>query len=263
MPRANRHYIPGLVWHITHRCHNRDFLLRFARDRRRWLYWLFEAKKRYGLKVLNYALTSNHIHLLLQDGSRRTVISTSMDLIAGRTAQEYNQRKKRRGAYWEDRYHATAIESGSHLIRCMVYIDLNMVRAGVVKHPSEWAFCGYNEIQNPRPRYNIIHWPSLLNQFDMKDRRKLKQFYRKCVENTLGKQERTRDSRWSESVAVGSKEFVEWTTLALGIKVNKRRAEESAKGGENNRTKTWILHEKGGIYCYDFDRKNRFISPKR
>ena len=49
MPRANRHYIPGCVWHITHRCHKREFLLKFARDRRRWLRWLFEAKKRYAM----------------------------------------------------------------------------------------------------------------------------------------------------------------------------------------------------------------------
>jgi hypothetical protein len=40
------------VWHITHRCHQRKFLLKFARDRRRYLYWLFEAKKRFGLSVL-------------------------------------------------------------------------------------------------------------------------------------------------------------------------------------------------------------------
>ncbi len=37
-----------------------EFLLRFARDRRRWLRWLFEAKKRYGACLLNYAVTSNH-----------------------------------------------------------------------------------------------------------------------------------------------------------------------------------------------------------
>ena len=29
MPRANRHYIPGYVWHITHRCHKKEFLLKF------------------------------------------------------------------------------------------------------------------------------------------------------------------------------------------------------------------------------------------
>ena len=85
-----------------------------------------------------------------------------MQLIAGRTGQEYNQRKNRKGAFWEDRYHATAVESGSHLIQCLVYIDLNMVRAGVISHPEEWPFSGYNEIQRPRERYGLIDHDRLI-----------------------------------------------------------------------------------------------------
>ena len=152
MARANRHYIPGQVWHITHRCHKKEFLLKFARDRRRWYHWLFEAKKRFGLQVLNFVATSNHIHLLVVD-SEPEVIAKSLQLIAGRTGQEFNKRKERKGAYWEDRYHATAVEENEHLIRCLIYIDLNMVRAGVVSHPSEWEMNGYNEIQSPPERY--------------------------------------------------------------------------------------------------------------
>jgi hypothetical protein len=37
-----RHHIPEQVWHITHRCYKKEFLLKFARDRRRWHSWLFE-----------------------------------------------------------------------------------------------------------------------------------------------------------------------------------------------------------------------------
>jgi hypothetical protein len=62
LARAKRHYIPGYVWHITHRCHKRDFLLKFAKDRHRWLQWLYEAGKRYNLVILNCVVTSNHIH---------------------------------------------------------------------------------------------------------------------------------------------------------------------------------------------------------
>ena len=61
----------------------------------------------------------------------------SIKLIAGRTGQEFNHRKARKGTYREGRYHATAVENGDHLIKCIVYIDFNMVRAGVVKHPGE------------------------------------------------------------------------------------------------------------------------------
>ena len=86
MPRANRYFVPGHLWHITHRCHERVFLLKFAKDRKRWRYWLFEARKRYGLCVLNYIVTSNHIHLLVKD-TADAVIPKSLQLIAGRTAQ--------------------------------------------------------------------------------------------------------------------------------------------------------------------------------
>ncbi len=106
-------------------------------------------------------VTSNHVHLLVVDTGKRDVIPESMKLVAGRTAQEYNQRKNRKGAYWEDRYHAIAVESGEHLAQCMVYIDTNMVRAGVVSHPSLWSFSGYNDIQEPRRKNILIYYKKL------------------------------------------------------------------------------------------------------
>ena len=41
---------------------------------------------------------------------------------------------------WEDRYHCTMVEDGEHLWNCIEYVDLNMVRAGVVSHPVEWTW---------------------------------------------------------------------------------------------------------------------------
>jgi putative transposase len=61
MPRANRYFTYGNIWHITHRCHKKDFLLKFKKDRLSWIHWLFEAKKRYGISILNCIATSNHI----------------------------------------------------------------------------------------------------------------------------------------------------------------------------------------------------------
>ena len=52
--------------------------------------------KRYNLTILDYTVTSNHIHLLVIDDGKRDVIPKSIQLVAGRTGQEYNQRKKRK-----------------------------------------------------------------------------------------------------------------------------------------------------------------------
>lgn len=222
MPRANRYFLPGFIWHITHRCHKKDFLLKFSRDRERWIAWLFEAKKRYGLCVLNYVVTSNHIHLLVKDTGENTIAS-SMQLVAGRTAQEYNQRKQRRGAFWEDRYHATAVASDAHFLKCLVYIDLNMVRAGVVKHPSAWQHGGYQEIQHPRKRYRIIDIPALLELAGCNDIQLLQHRHDQWLSKELAKDTPTRDTAWTNSLAVGSEVFVTEVQKLLGIRANNRK----------------------------------------
>ena len=83
MPRANRYFLPGHVRHITHSCHKEEFFLKFAKDRKRWLHWLYEARKRFGLCVLDYIITSNHIHRMVCDRGQGE-IKNSMQLVASR-----------------------------------------------------------------------------------------------------------------------------------------------------------------------------------
>jgi len=224
MTRAKRHYIPGYTWHITHRCHKGDFLLKFARDKRRWIEWLYQSKKRYqGLSVLNYMVTSNHIHLLVSDTEGHHPIPDSIKLVAGRTAQEYNMRKKRNGAFWEDRYHATAVDKDRYLRECIAYIDLNMVRAGVVSHPSEWEFCGYNEIQNPRKRKGIIDFERLMALVGLASYSDLKEAHLNWVDQKLHKRVHEKERQWTKGIAVGSKSFVENIKEELGFRAIGRK----------------------------------------
>lgn len=243
MPRANRYFLPGYVWHITHRCHQRKFLLKFAHDRRRYLHWVFEAKKRYSLSVLDYMVTSNHIHLLVKD-TGANVIAESMQLIAGRTAQEYNQRKGKQGAFWEDRYHATAIESDEHLHRCLIYIDLNMVRAGVVNHPAQWKESGFAEIHAPPKRYGKIDLQSLSELSGFADLRDFQRAHREWVQQGLENGLAVRDDCWSEAIAVGSLAFVEEVKNQLGVKATHRDVTE-ADG-------SYALREAAEVYAGNF-----------
>jgi hypothetical protein len=159
-------------------------------------------------------VTSNHIHLLVRDEPVGS-ISKTIQLVAGRTAQEYNIRKKRKGAFWEDRYHATAIETGIYLQRCLTYIDLNMVRTGVVDHPSEWKNCGYHELQNPPDRYRIIDRELLFSLSGMKTDQEFKRNHAIWVRDAM---KRNSDERhFSSSVAVGSGEFVKRIMKKSGI----------------------------------------------
>lgn len=225
MPRANHHFIPNQVWHLTQRCHKKQWLLRFNKDKRAWMRWLFESRRRYGLSVLNYVVTSNHIHLLVFDQGKGE-IARSMQLIAGRTGQEYNHRKQRLGSFWQDRYHATAVQSDSHLQQCLTYIDLNMVRASVVEHPATWPYGGYAEIQAPRERYGRIDHARLLDLLKLETTKQLQMSRQIAIVEALKEARLQRNPIWTESVAVGSEQYLEQVKEKLKTRQPGRRLME-------------------------------------
>ena len=130
-------------------------------DRRNFIGRLRQAMTKYPVDVLDYMVTSNHIHLLLWAGGANAV-SGFMQYIQGTTGRDYNRRKGREGAVWSGRYHPTLIQNDLHFTRCLFYIALNMVRAGVVKHPKEWQSCSDHEIVGNRQRKLVINRDRLI-----------------------------------------------------------------------------------------------------
>ncbi len=177
-----------------------------------------------------------------------------MQLIAGKSGQEYNKRKNRKGAFWEDRYHATAIETDHHLAQCIVYIDLNMIRAGEVRHPEDWITNGYNEIQNPKQRYKIIDLENLISLFNFTDLNEFQKQHNEWVIESIPKVISVRESMWSESIAVGSKLFVNKILINLKQEIKKRKAVE--KDG------SYFIREPAIAYNTHFDPKKDVLSAE-
>ncbi len=245
--------MPGHIWHVTHRCHKKEFLLKFHRDKLLWMRWLREARRRFGLVILNFMITSNHVHLMVmgRDSSRSLrrdmrdmrlgrhaasspdstaavagapsphAVSQAIQLAHARVAQEYNLRKDRHGAFWEDRFHATAIECGAQLARCLTYVDMNMVRAAVVRHPRDWRFCGYNELLRPdvRPRLKLVDTDALMDLVGARDVASLKRIRAEWIDQAIRIGQVGREAFWTESVAVGSADFLARFRGELGGKV--------------------------------------------
>ena len=130
-----------------------------------------------------------------------------------------------------------------------------MFRAGVVKHPSEWAFCGYTEIQAPRERYALIDYKGLRDLLGFRSMHDFAGAHREWVEESVRKVIHFRDGKWTESVAVGSKAFVAATKEKLGIK---------AKGRKMLVGEVWSyeLRESPAPYKGLFGRENDVLSPQ-
>ena len=219
MSRLKRHLLKDCCCHITHRCHNREFLFRFKHEREEYRNLLIEMTKKYNLSILNYIITSNHIHLLLSTDDI-SKISSGMRFVQGTMAQRYNRLKKREGSFWRDRYNITLIENGQHLCRCIFYIDFNMIRAGVISHPKDWRWSGYDELSGKRKRYRLIDFDSLLRSVGIKDNVTFTAWYNNTIKEELNKYH-TKQDFWSTSLAVGSKEWLE--NIAVSIPRNNRK----------------------------------------
>ncbi len=58
------------MFHLTHRCHNRAFLLKFACDRDAYRAKMREHLGELKISLLDYCLTSNHVYLLVEAQER-------------------------------------------------------------------------------------------------------------------------------------------------------------------------------------------------
>ena len=97
-----------------------------------------------------------------------------------------------------------------------------MVRAGVAKHPQEWIHSGYNEIQRPRQRYGRIDFKNLMALLQIENFADLKQAHRAWIEEALKKSKVVRESKWTQSIAVGDKPFLKQIKERLGIRAKGR-----------------------------------------
>lgn len=119
-----------------------------------------------------------------------------------------------------------------------------MVRAGVVQHPSEWSYGGYNEILNPPVRYRLLARNRLIDLLDIEEKR-LGVEYSGWIEEAM-KTETCRQPEWSESVAVGGKKYVEKIKEELGCRAVGRKVQERLQAGMS------ILREPDSSYIAGF-----------
>jgi putative transposase len=117
-----------------------------------------------------------------------------------------------------------------------------MVRAGVVGHPSEWPWCSYPELSGTRRRYRIVDHKTFKNSFGQAPQEQdFIDFYSNFVQEGI-KAGLEREPAWSESLAVGSKEFVKEISWEIRNRI-RFDISNSSQAGER-----WVLKENGPLY---------------
>jgi putative transposase len=135
--------VPGYPHHIIQRVNNRQAIFAANADYEVLLSMLEEHAQKSGVAIHAYVLMSNHFHLLATPDTSEG-IPAMMQSVGRRYVRYFNQQQGRTGTLWEGRYKSTLIQAERYLLACMVYIDLNPVRAGMVRDPADYPWSSHN-----------------------------------------------------------------------------------------------------------------------
>lgn len=149
MARLPRLTLGGLPHHVIHRGHNRQPVFLDAQDRQFYLDQLYVACRSHKVALHAYVLMDNHVHLLLTPPDA-AALPSAMQMLGRAYARYFNNRHARSGTLWEGRYRSTVIQAEKFLLACMVYIDLNPVRAGATERPGDYAWSSHGHYSGLR-----------------------------------------------------------------------------------------------------------------
>jgi len=138
----------------------------------------------------------------------------------------YNKAHKRKGFFWSERFKSVIVENGETLINCLAYIDLNPIRAGIVKKPEQYRWCSLGYHVQSRNRDGFLSLDFGLAEFGVKDEKERLRYYRRFVYEMGSirgvKKERQKDFElggidrfryrtryFTDSGIIGTKAFVE------------------------------------------------------
>lgn len=149
MARLPRLTVPGYPHHIIQRGNNRQAIFGGTADYELLLGLVDEHARKQHVAIHGYVLMSNHFHLLATPETEEG-IPQLMQAVGRGYVRNFNLRHGRTGTLWEGRYRSTVIQAERYLLACMVYMDLNPVRAGMVADPADYRWSSHEHYTGRR-----------------------------------------------------------------------------------------------------------------
>lgn len=224
MGRSTRITLPNLYFHVLNRGNNKQLVFHDQSDYVYYTKLIKRYKDKFNFKLYHVSLMPNHIHHHMEP-TKEGDLSRIMQRLPLAYAWYHNAKYQTVGHLWQGRFKSQLIDSDEYFVYCGLYVELNPVRAGLVKKPEDWKWSSYNfyahgkcdklieEIIDPDPFYmRLANEPS-----------KRQEIYRSSVE-TVMKEDFLKNIRHQlEGGAYGSQEFIEKVHKVYGIGMKKRR----------------------------------------
>lgn len=148
MPRQARKRSENGIYHIILRGINKQNLFEDDEDRQRFIKTLGFYKGISNYTLYGYCLMNNHIHLLMRENDE--TISQAIKRISSSYVYWYNQKCKRCGHLFQERFKSEVVETDEYFLTVLRYIHQNPIKAGLTREIRDYQWNSYSEyIETP------------------------------------------------------------------------------------------------------------------
>lgn len=160
MPRPPRLLLSQTFYHIMTRGNNRHKVFKSDDDYQYFLELIARYKADHPFDLYHYCLMPNHTHMLIQT-NRASDFSTFMKKLNLAYFHHYHQKYGWIGHFWQDRFKSQPVGKDEYFIQCGKYIELNPIRAKLVKKPEDYTYSSYRyyttSVYNPLLTEDILY----------------------------------------------------------------------------------------------------------
>ena len=148
MPRYPRQYSKTGIYHIMLRGNERKDIFIDEEDKGKFIKIVFKKKADEAFKLYAYCIMGNHLHLVIQE--QKEPISRIIKKIATSYAYYFNNKYKRVGHLFQDRFKSETIEDEAYLLSVIRYVHNNPEKAEITKKEKyKWSsYPNYIDILN-------------------------------------------------------------------------------------------------------------------
>jgi putative transposase len=160
MPRRPRGATGKFIFHVLNRAVEGTVLFETPDDYRRFLDILVAGMRLFPVRVFAYCLMPNHWHIVIWPCTDEA-LSGFMRWVTAMHAQSWRRFRgsEGRGAVYQGRYKAIAVQDDRHLVRLVLYVERNAKRGGLVERAEAWPWTSASPLSGSPARPELTAWP--------------------------------------------------------------------------------------------------------
>ncbi len=144
MPRIARKYLENGFFHVMIQGIKKEEIFYKKEYKEKYIELMKIFLQKQDVKIIAYCIMNNHAHLILY-AEEMQELTKFMERLNTTYAMHYNKHENRVGYVYRDRFKSKELYNQDYLTKCIKYVHMNPVKAGIVSKEEHYPYSSYND----------------------------------------------------------------------------------------------------------------------